>query len=408
MFGALGIGLIMDKYGRRPSFILSIIVCTIGWLLQGISTNLNLIFLGQFLAGIIPGCMYIGQVYAAESIVINHTHLRSSFNVWSSIANSVGIIVTTVLGRLVPYQTVALIAAAMASTSLMSICVFIPESPHWLCQRGLIHQARLSERQLSIHQPILKDYKHTQENAKFDMRLTWQSLKNGLQKMKRKDVYKPLIILNVWFILVVFSGSSCVNAYQVSILNDYPVITDRLDSRWFGQDKSSLINSYDQSIVSAILTLVAIIFTSVLVTYTGIKALFILSAIGMAISMTGLGISLSIDDEYQATNFWKSTYTASIWMISFFDNLGLSIIPISVIGELFPHDAKGFASLPSLSYCGIGGIVIKLHPYFYTSLGYSLYYIYAFFCLLSIVFVTIFVPETVGKTQEDIGEYFAK
>lgn len=364
-----------------------------------------MIFLGQFLAGIIPGCIFVAQIYAAESIVVNHHHLRNSFSTWSTIATAVGIILDVVLGRFLHYQTVALIAAAMATVSLLCICIFIPESPHWLCQRGQIHRARLSEQRLSIHQPILQGLKHNRGSV--DVGLTWQSIKIGLQKLKRKDIFKPLIILNVWFILVILSGGICINAYQVNIMSDYPLSSLALDSSLFGTRYNTLIG-YNLSIISSILSLVAVILTSVLVTPMGIKRLFSFSSIGMAIGMSGLAVSLGIDAKFQALEFWRITHTISVWLIIFFFCLGVATIPTSVIGEMFPHDAKGYASLPSISYCGIGGILIKLHLYLYSQLGYWLYFMYAFFNLLGVVFVEIFVPETVGKTQEEIGDHFMK
>lgn len=407
LFGAISGGLIIDKYGRRPSFIFCIIPCIIGWLLLGISNNIHVIYMGQFLAGIIPGCIYIGQIYAAESIVVNHDHLRSSFSTWSTIALAIGILLCQVLGRLLSYQTVALIATAMAIISLTCICIFIPESPHWLCERGQIHRARLSEQQLNIHQPVLKDFDHTQVSVEFDMGHTWQSIKRGAQKLKRKDVYKPLIILNVWFTFVVFSGGACIIAYQVNFLNDYPVITHPLDTLWFGSKDNSLLG-YDLSIISAILTLIAAILTSISVTLTGIKKLFDISSIGMAIGMAGLAASLYVDEVHQAMKFWRLIHTTSIWLIIFFYSLGVCTIPTSVIGEMFPHDAKGFSSLPSISFCGLGGILIKMHLYLHNHIGYLLYFIYACVNILSIVFVEIFVTETVGKSQEDIGKHFMK
>lgn len=398
MFGAIAINLIIDKYGRRPSFMFGITSAVIGWALVAISSSIHVLYIGLFLAGIMPGCMCIGQIYAAETIVVNHLHLRNTFSTWSTIALAIGVILDAVLGRLVSYQTVALIAVVIALISLTSICIFIPESPQWLCQQGKIHRARLSEAQLNIHQPVLKDFDHNQTNIKDDKGLTWNHFKEGIQQLKRKDIFKPLIILIVWDMLVVFSGGLCIVAYQVDILNDYPLSNNA--------STDNVLVAYNLGIISAILGLVGVTLTSILVTYTGIKNLFNFSALGMAIGMIGLAISFNVSEEYKVTNFWSLTHTASVWLIIFFNNLGGSTVLSSVLGEMFPHDSKRWASLPSISFCGVGGILVKLHLYLYSNLGFILYFIYAFFNLLSIIFVRKFVPETVGKTQEEIGKYF--
>ena len=196
-----------------------------------------------------------------------------------------------------------------------------------MCIRDRIHRARISEQRLSIHQPILKDV-HPAPGI-IDVNTSWQSLKEGLQKLQRRDVLKPLIIMNLWFILVVFSGGACIIAFQVNILNDYPTATHALYTSWFGMDDIALIG-YDLCIVSAVLTLIAVVLASILVNYWGIKNLFNISSVGMAIGLVGLAVSLSVDEEHQAMNLWRATHTASVWVIIFFYGLGVSLSLIHI------------------------------------------------------------------------------
>ena len=231
-------------------------------------------------------------------------------------------------------------------------------------------------------------------------------MKVGLQKLKRRDVFKPLITMNVWFCLVVFSGGTSIIAFQVDILNDYPSPTHSSNTSRLGVKEEDLIG-YNSAIISAVLSLVGSILSSILVNYLGIKKLFNMSSIGMAIGMVGLAVTLRhVGKEHDAMELWRATHTASVWLIDFFFGLGVSTIPTSVIGEMFPYDAKGFAGLISITHCGVGGVVIKMHLYAYDMCGYYLYFMYAFMNLLDVLFVEMFVPETVGKTQEEIGEYF--
>ena len=54
-------------------------------------------------------------------------------------------------------------------------------------------------------------------------------------------------------------------------------------------------------------------------------------------------------------------------------------------------------------------LVVYFYPIAETALNkYTCYFFFAAVCLFGAVFITLFVPETKGKTEEDMRNYFMK
>ena len=54
-------------------------------------------------------------------------------------------------------------------------------------------------------------------------------------------------------------------------------------------------------------------------------------------------------------------------------------------------------------------LVVYFYPMAETALNkYTCYFFFAAVCLFGAVFITLFVPETKGKTEEDMRNYFMK
>lgn len=412
--GSILTGLIIDKFGRRPSIIISVIPNILGWMLLILDFQRTITFSGRILTGVNSGCMYISQVYAAECIVVNHPNWRNSLNVWQGIALSLGMTLTYALGCLLPYQGVAAAAAFLSIILLLINYLYIPESPKWLYHKGLIKEAKRSEKLLGIHQPILKDIDSIETPSCAGKTSHFFIV---IRKLMRKDVYKPLLVITILYIMIMFSGGPAITAYMVDIIT---VGTETSQStyntkRYFSHEnipnivQSSTSNdpSYELGLISSILSLVAVSLVSIVVRYGGIKKLYYFSSVGMSIWLCLLGISVFHFDNQSMQVFFNTLHVISVWCISFFYCFGVTTIPTSILGELFPHNAKGFACIPAIVFCLSSGAAVKLHPYLFLYFGGTLYIFYAIVLFASTIFVGLFLPETVGKTLDEIGEFFS-
>ena len=88
--------------------------------------------------------------------------------------------------------------------------------------------------------------------------------------------------------------------------------------------------------------------------------------------------------------------------------MGIVPLPYMMNGELFPEECKSAASSLSTATMWLMSFVVsKINVNLQTVLGYSgTYFLYGAFCTLGIVYIFFGVPETKGKTPEEILQYF--
>ena len=88
--------------------------------------------------------------------------------------------------------------------------------------------------------------------------------------------------------------------------------------------------------------------------------------------------------------------------------IGIVPLPFMMNGELFPEECKSAAaSLSTATVWLVGFTVSKTVVNLQAVLGYSgTYFLYGVFCSLGTVYIFFGVPETKGKTPEEILQYF--
>ncbi len=151
-------------------------------------------------------------------------------------------------------------------------------------------------------------------------------------------------------------------------------------------------------VVNIIFTLVAI-FT---VDKFGRKPLLVIGSIGMMVGMAALSVLSFMDVIAVAALVFIIIYTASFMM---------SWRPITwvLISEIFPNTIRGQAVAIAVAAQWISNFVVSsTFPSLSEWSTGGAYLIYAVFSLLSAVFVLKMVPETKGKTLEDMSRLWRK
>jgi hypothetical protein len=178
---------------------------------------------------------------------------------WPSLAVSVGILAVYALGLVIEdWRTVAAVGVFVPAVTALSILVYIKESPIWLLAQGREEEARKSlewirhaecktvPRQVHIEfETILENSKKFARSVKAvsaggsseavplcqhtgtaygarEVAVT-EGRGNGVWSnvfwtLKRSDVWKPLLILNCYFLFTQFSGIPVIIAYAVNIM----------------------------------------------------------------------------------------------------------------------------------------------------------------------------------------------
>lgn len=379
--GCILAGVVIDTRGRRYALLASMIPAIFGWLLLYLNNNIITIYAGRLLTGINVGANYYpSQAYANECILVNSDKMRRSFMAWTGIAFTIGTFLTYLLGYFYTYTEISFIATIFSLITTGLLIVFIPESPSWLYYSHRIDEAKLSERKLGIYQPILHSDEVIEE---VPFTWGWSAIDIGLKKLSRSDVYKPLITFSFLFFVLTATGGPVLIGYTVDIIG------------------GNAENSYLFSIASGAILVIGNLITCFAVQYFTVRILATYSAFVMAVGMALIGYT-SLNEKSQTMYF---LHLMAVWLSTFAYGFCLSNQPRMLLGQVFPIDAKGFASIPAIIVSLVAGCSTDLHPYLQLMFGGYEYYIYTSICLINAICMNLFLPSSVDDSLKKVRKY---
>lgn len=167
---------------------------------------------------------------------------------------------------------------------------------------------------------------------------------------------------------------------------------------------SALLQTILVGAINLSFTVVAIVF----VDRFGRRPLQIIGALGMAASMFGLGMIFYLQ---------KVGFGALICMLLYVASFAMSWGPVTwvLLSEIFPNSIKGAMSIAVASQWLANLFISTTFPMMndsslltrYFHHGFA-YWIYAVMGILAAIFMFRFVPETKGKTLEEIQRFWKK
>ncbi|MPC19519.1 Facilitated trehalose transporter Tret1 [Portunus trituberculatus] len=164
------------------------------------------------------------------------------------------------------------------------------------------------------------------------------------------------------------------------------------------------------SIVVGAVQVIATFLATVLMDKAGRKLLLIASSSIMALSLVALGefFYMKMEDESWATKNLGWLPLASLMVFIFAFSIGFGPIPWLMLGELFSPDVKEIAASQSTMFnWSLSFLVTFIFSPLESALGDAgLYWLFSGLCVVSLLFCTTLVPETKGKTLEEITASF--
>ena len=258
---------------------------------------------------------------------------------------------------------------------------FVPETPRYLAMVGKDDKA------LEVLEKI---------SGRQDAPKILSEIKSTLHEANAPWLSYGMLIIVVGVLLSVFQqfvGINVVLYYAGNIFRNMGASTD-----------TSLLQTIIVGAVNLLFTVVAI-FT---VDRFGRKPLMIIGSIGMAISMLALGFAFYLGNTGLLALIFMLTYTAAFAM---------SWGPVCwvLLAEIFPNSIRGALSIAVAAQWIANWIVSLTFPMLNDNVwltekfnhGFA-YWIYGIMAILSALFVWKMVPETKGKTLEEIEEVWKK
>jgi sugar porter (SP) family MFS transporter len=394
LIGAVSSGALSNRFGRRRLLTLAALVFAVSSLGTGLAAHFAVFvawrMTGGFAIGLASG---ISPMYIAE---ISPAHLRGRLVSLNQLAIVFGILLAQVvnwlIARPVPAGSTAqeillswngqwgwrwMFAITAIPSVLFLIATFlVPESPRWLASKGRNPQAlRVLERLggRAYAQQVMDDFAHASEVQ--PQRSVWQELSApGIAKILLLGVV--LAILQQWCgINVIFNYAQEIFAaagYQVSDI---------------------LFNIVVTGAVNVIFTLIAL----AAIDRFGRRFLLLIGVSGLVVVYTALGAL------YRLHMQGKPMLVLVLAAIACY---AMSLAPATwvVIAEIFPNRIRGSAMSIAITALWTACFLLTYtFPLLNSALGAAgTFWTYAAICLAGLVFLTFRLPETKGRSLEEI------
>ncbi|EFA00434.1 facilitated trehalose transporter Tret1 [Tribolium castaneum] len=385
LIGSLLAATVVDILGRKRAILLTCFPFFAAWIMIAFSQSLTVLYIARFIAGIADGWaftavpMYIGEIADPKIRGLLGSGVSSSW--------IFGILLINAIGSYLSITITALVSSIVPVLTLLTF-VWMPESPYYLVMRGHKEEAKCNLQRLRGLEDVDSELTRVSLAVKAQTQNSGKFLDLFVTKSNRKAVYIIMALRGAQQL----SGTTAITFYTQLIFEEA------------GDDISSELATVIYFSVQFLLT----ILCSSIVDKAGRRPLLVLSLTGSACALflEGTYFFIKTQTAIDVSSFTCIPVISLIGFVIFFSS-GMQSIPILMLGELFPANVKAFAlCLADIYFCLMATVVSKFFQIVKDSFGiYVPFYVFTGSCLLGLVFIVLFVPETKGKSLEEIQQY---
>ncbi|WJX95397.1 hypothetical protein P8452_76722 [Trifolium repens] len=390
MVGAMSSGQIAGYFGRKGSLIVAAVPNIFGWLAISLAKDSSLLYIGRLLEGFGVGIIsYVVPIYIAE---ISPRTMRGSLGSVNQLSVMTGIMLAYLLGMLFEWRTLALLGILPCAILIPGLH-FIPESPRWLAEMGLMERFESSLQ--SLRGPNV-DINIESQEIKGSLASNAQTDAVHLSDLKRRRYWFPLMVGMGLLVLQQSCGINGVFFYSSKIFSNAGI-------------KSSNAATFGLGATMVVITGVA----TWLVDRSGRRVLLIVSSSVMTISLLLIatafylqGVVRKGSDIHQMMAVLSLVGLLAL-VIGF--SLGVGPIPWLIMSEILPPNIKGLAGSAATFLNWFTASVVTLTAHFLLSWSNAgTFTIYAIFSAINVAFIILWVPETKDRTLEEIQASFIR
>lgn len=382
------IGTIINLFGRKRTMLLMVVPFLIGWGLVIGAVNIVMLYIGRILLGISGGAFFVmAPMYIGE---IAQKDIRGTLGSFFQLMVTVGILFVYAVGYGLSVFTFSILCAAIPII-FAAIFVFMPESPLYLVSKNQTDNAVKSLKWLRG-----REYDYSEELSELQEEHERNTSMNVsiMAALSRRATLRALYIIIGLMFFLQLSGINIVIFYTGSIFDA----------------ANTGIDSELATILVGVMQVLATFVSSMIVDRVGRRILLLISIFVMAICKIMLGVYFHMkdEDEQSVVNIaWLPVFALCLYIVVF--SLGFGPIPWLMVGELFAPDVKGIAGSAAGSFSWIFAFAVtKSFSSIQTAIGIGpTFWLLSGFSIVGTVFVYFVVPETKGKTLNEIQKMLA-
>lgn len=382
LVGGISGGPLIEYIGRRRTIMVTAVPFFIGWMLIATAPKVFMVFAGRVLCGLCVGIASLAfPVYLGETI---QPEIRGALGLLPTAFGNTGILLAFFVGSLMDWSKLAFFGAALPVPFFLLMLV-VPETPRWYVTKGRAEDARkalqwLRGRNINVDREM-RDL--TRSQAESDR--TGGNALGTLFTMK----YLPAVLISLG--LMLFQQLSGINAV-IFYATDIFLMS------------GSTIDKNLSSIIIGVVNFISTFIATALIDRLGRKMLLYISSVSMIITLMTLGAYFYLQAALVDVSScgWVPLACLVIYVLGF--SIGFGPIPWLMLGEILPSKIRGTAASVATGFnwaCTF--IVTKTFHNIIAAIDlYGTFWLFAVICIFGLLFVIFFVPETRGKSLEEI------
>ncbi|MDR4318031.1 MFS transporter [Niallia circulans] len=391
-FGAVFVGRLADLYGRRKSILNLALIFFVATLGCTLAPNVLLMVIFRFLLGLAVGGAsvtvptFLAEMSPAERRGRMVTQNELMIVTGQLLAFTINAIIGNMFGDATHVWRYMLVIAAIPAVFLFFGMLRVPESPRWLASKGRKEEA------LQILEKV-RDKKQA--------RLELQEIENAISKEENteKATYKDLT--TPWIRRIVFIGLGIAIVQQITGVNSIMYYgTEILRDAGFGTE-AALIGNIANGVISVLATFVGIW----LLGKVGRRPMLLTGQIGTTLSLLLIGIFSLVLEGQPSLPYVVLSLTVTFLA---FQQGAISPVTWLMLSEIFPQRVRGLGMGVTVFCLWITNFLIGFSfPILMANIGLSTtFFVFVVLGVFAIAFVKKYLPETRGRSLEELEEYF--
>lgn len=384
MIGAATGGQLADRFGRRRLTLAGAAVFFVGSFGMALSPTVEWLIVWRIVEGTAVGvASIVGPLLISETAPPD---VRGALGFLQQLMITIGILMAYLVNYTFAPEFLGVIGwrwmlwfGAVPAAVLAIGTYFLPESPRWLVENGRIGDARSVLARIRARDEIDEEIEGIREVSEIE--------EEGDLSDLLEPWVRPALIVGVGLAIIQqFSGINTIIYYAPTILSTIG----------FG-DLGSILSTVGIGVVNVVMTVVAVL----LVDRVGRRPLLLVGTGGMTVMLGILGLGFLLPGFSGIVGY--VTLGSMLLYVAFY---AISLGPVFwlMISEIYPLRIRGTAEgAASVANWGANLIVgVTFLPLIeLIGEGWS-FWILGGFCILAFVFIYLWVPETMGRSLEEI------
>ncbi len=390
LVGALVAGGLADRWGRRSTILSAAGLFTVGAVIEAFAPGPPVLVVGRLVVGFGVGVASVAApLYAAE---MAPARVRGRFVSLYQLAITMGILIAYVVDEALTNSDAwrVMLGVSAVPGILLAVAMFpMPDSPRWLLRNGRRDDA--ADALQKVEPGTDTEARLAEVQAAIDadrQQASWGELRSP-------SLRRPL---QIGIGLAVFQQITGINAiiyYANEIFGAAGFSTPQ---------EQAAATTWAIGVVNVLATFIAVGY----VDRFGRKPLLRAGLIGMALSLTVVGIGFHLLDGQSGAKGGESPTAVMtlVGLVVFIASFAFSLGPVvwTVINEIFPSRVRGRAvAVATAANWGSAWLVSQFFLTITDAIGQAgTFLLFAAFSAIAFVWVTRTVPETKGRTLEEI------